>query len=135
MARHFQPNSEEFYQKIGVVKPEAILSASKYSLVQDTYITGVNCDPQQVTSVHEDEPSPRVIKSPIPFEKQISRPDAPPGVDVHPLRFVPFNDSPAIYSKSKRVTVPKLKHSTTRGFSIGARDLSEEPEYLSLIHI
>lgn len=127
MARHFQPHSKQFYKKIGVVDTDHIQSASKHIIVDNTYLTGVDLEPTQMRTVTPQDTNR--IQSPIPFDKQISRPEAPSALDVHPLRFVPFNNQPAIHSNNRRIVVPKMGQSSPRGESFGVRDLSNQPEY------
>ena len=116
MARQYNLDSGELYEKIGVLPSERTTPVAN----EPTYVTGVD------VATPGRKPKPKPL---LPFEKQLPRLPLQAATDVHPLRFVPFNDSPAVFSKTRRIRCPKLGQYLPRGLNLGNKDLSNYPEY------
>lgn len=153
MARQFNPLSLELYNRIGAspelnlikqtismntskskrssisshseLSPKSISSASKSFFLTDYHRNrAVSATPYIESSVN-----PR-IKSPIPLDKQLPRPDfTKNSYDVHQNRFVSFDTAPTIFTKVRHVGTPDIGKYAARDFKKIYGDLSEQPSY------
>ncbi|CAG9322142.1 unnamed protein product [Blepharisma stoltei] len=150
MARQFNPHTLDLFTKLGaspdlnlgtntsIHSPQRSITSSQYDMSpkansttsKNFYITE-NRRSRALSAISYNDAAiaPRV-KSPIPLNKQIGRPDfTKAAYDVHQNRFVSFDMSPPIFTKVRHSATPDISKYSGRDFNKIYGDLSEQPSY------
>lgn len=150
MARHFKPQSLDLYTKLGTpsqimvrsrisklnsagsinasmvedISPRATISEN-FFITESKHHRALSAVPIEKRSI-----SPHV-RSPVAFDKQLPRPEFLDHIqsDVHHNRFVAFDNTPKIFSKTQHVRTPRMSKYLGRESFKMHKDLSEEPSY------